>query len=343
MDERNKISRARTIWRNGYTFALFSLFALGVALIVIGAMLQTEKPTTLSTVLIGIGITLGPAAVVAALFRAFLFREVQHELTDPVVAEIRETLDAQMTQMTEGYRQEVDTLRSLREAGVIRHYRHRHRALEAFSPSIDAETGDVVIIGSSLKGLLQLGENKPCSAAIKRKIEESPEKVRFLLTHPVVADLRANQEGRRPTDIGREIIGTLELLQSWGVPENNVRLYRGTPTCFGIKTSSRMLLNPYPYGSVAYDSPCFIVECCEDASGYIYDAFDQSHFRAWESNLAEHVTTYGTMVSELRSKLPEYARSVKQMFGGNSVVEDDIGVGAVAEQTDAAGTPSARR
>ncbi len=330
MDERQEATRATTIWRNGYTFALVVLFALGVALIVIGALLQAEKPTTLSTVLIGIGITLGPSAVVASLFRVFLFREVQHELTDPVVREIRQTLDSQMTQMTEGYRQEVDALRSLREAGVIRHYRHRHRALEAFSPSIDAETGDVAIIGSSLKGLLQLGENKPCAAAIKRKVAESPEKVRFLLTHPVVADLRANQEGRRPTDIGAEIIVTLELLQSWAVPEKNVRLYRGTPTCFGIKTSSRMLLNPYPYGSVAYDSPCFIVECCDDASGYIYDAFDQSHFRAWESNLAEHVAEYDATILELKSRLADYARSVKEIFGAGANPEEDAGPGAVA-------------
>ena len=239
------------------------------------------------------------------------------------MAEIRETLDSQMAQMTEGYRQEVEALRSLREAGVLRIYRHRHRALEAFAPAVDAATGEVIIIGSSLKGLLQLGENKPCAAAIKRKVEESPKKVRFLLTHPVVADLRANQEGRRAQDIGAEIIGTLELLRAWNVPETNVRLYRGTPTCFGIKTGSRMLLNPYPYGSVAYDSPCFIVECCDDASGYIYDAFDQSHFRAWESNLAEHVIQYDMTIPELRSKLPEYARAVKEMFGASLDPEED--------------------
>ena len=79
MDDATAAKRAKAIWRNGYTFALLVLFALGVALIVIGAQLQSEKPTTLSTVLIGIGITLGPSAVVATLYRVFLFREVQHE------------------------------------------------------------------------------------------------------------------------------------------------------------------------------------------------------------------------------------------------------------------------
>ena len=89
-------------------------------------------------------------------------------------------------------------------------------------------------------------------------------RIKYLLTHPIVADLRASQENRRPTEIGLEILRSLEVLKSWGTDCANVRLYLGTPTCFAIKTTRQMLLNPYPYVSVSFDSPCLTLEYSPD-------------------------------------------------------------------------------
>jgi hypothetical protein len=79
-----------------------------------------------------------------------------------------------------------------------------------------------------------------------------------------------------------------------------------------------MLLNPYPYGSVAFDSPCLVVERRDDASGYFYDAFDHAHFSSWDSELAERVESYDATIEELTRKLPRYAESISQLFEGTN-------------------------
>lgn len=68
-----------------------------------------------------------------------------------------------------------------------------------------------------------------------------------------------------------------------------------------------MLLNPYPYGAVSYDSPCLIIETTEDRPSYFYDEFDKSHFRAWDTDVATWISGYDEIVNELSNKLPMYA------------------------------------
>jgi hypothetical protein len=216
--------------------------------------------------------------------------------------------------MIEKYRQEIAMLRSLRDAGVLCPHKHRDLALKDFASAIDAETSEIMIVGSSLKGLLQKEEYKDIAQKLEFKVRSGNVRVKFLLTHPVVADLRAGQEARRQGEIGAEIIESLRILHRWGVKPEDVRLYKGTPTCFAIKTGRRMLLNPYPYAAVALDSPCLIVETNPDHSSYFYDAFDRSHFRAWESNSATRVLEYTATISELESKLSRYSTLVANML-----------------------------
>lgn len=316
MSNNNKPAEA-SVWRTGYYFALLLLVLFGSSLIVIGAALFPQG-TLPNVALIGIGMSMAPAAVVAALFRVFLFKEVQYQLTYPVINEIKERLGPeirdQVKHMIEEYREEIATLRALRDAGVIRPYRRREMALKDFASAIDAETSEIMIVGSSLKGLLQKDEYKEIADKLRFKIDRGGVRVKFLLTHPVVADLRAGQEARRSGEIGAEIVESLLILKGWKVPTENVRLYKGTPTCFAIKTGRRMLLNPYPYGAVAYDSPCLIVETTEDHPSYFYDEFAKSHFGAWDTNVATRVFDYEETVRELQSKLATYADMVSKVL-----------------------------
>jgi len=224
--------------------------------------------------------------------------------------EIREQVKA----MLQEYREEIDTLRYLRDAGVLRPHRRREIAVREFASAIDAESNEIMIVGSSLKGLLQKEEYKEIAEKLRFKMGRGGVRIKFLLTHPVVADLRAGQEARRFTEIGAEIIDSLLTLREWNVPPDNVRLYKGTPTCFAIKTGDEMLLNPYPYGAVAYDSPCLIVRTSEDHPSYFYDLFDQSHFGAWDTNVATKIFNYDETIRELQSKLNAYADLVSKML-----------------------------
>ena len=79
MSTNNKPAEA-SVWRTGYYFALSLLVLFGSSLIVMGAGLFPQG-TLPNVALIGIGMSMAPAAVVAALFRVFLFKEVQYQLT----------------------------------------------------------------------------------------------------------------------------------------------------------------------------------------------------------------------------------------------------------------------
>ncbi len=290
----------------------------------IGA-LAFPQGTLGAVVLVGVGVSLGPAAVVGVLFRVFLFGEVQHQLTQPVIDEVKDRLGPEIREQVTtmvgeyrgiiaGYREEIEGLQAIKDAGVVRPYRSRMAALRDFAAAIDAETTEISVVGSSLKGLLQKDEYNPIADKLRLKIGQGNVRVKFLLTHPVIADLRAEQEARQFTEIGKEIILTLRTLRQWGVPPENVRLYRGTPTCFAIKTARRMLLNPYPYGSVAYESPCLIVETSEDHPSYFYTKFNESHFGAGDTSVVAQIQDYDRTIKELETNLAVYAKMVGDLL-----------------------------
>ena len=222
------------------------------------------------------------------------------------------------------YAEEIELLKSVRHAGVIGLFKRREAAVKAFSRYIDEESREILVVGSSLKGLLQKEEYRDISDKLRFKMSQGLVKVKFLLTHPIVADFRASQENRRPTEIGLEIINSLETLKNWGVDCANVRLYVGTPTCFAIKTTRQMLVNPYPYISVSFDSPCLLLEYSTeggaDRPGYFFDEFNSRHFGAWDTELAVHIHDYDKTIQHCRAKLDEYAEAVAKLISqGKSV------------------------
>ncbi len=215
------------------------------------------------------------------------------------------------------YEREITLIESARFAGITGIHKRRQMAVHDFAGAIDEELREIVIIGSSLKGLLQLSEYRAIADKIKFKVSAGVS-VKFLLTHPIVADFRANQENRRPTEIGREIIASLETLRGWGVPCEQVRLYLGTPTCFAIKTSREMIVNPYPYISVSYDSPCLSLQSSAESGlgrpGYFFDEFNSRHFGAWDTDLAVEIRDYSETIDNCRAHLGAYAESVEALI-----------------------------
>jgi len=79
-----------------------------------------------------------------------------------------------------------------------------------------------------------------------------------------------------------------------------------------------MLINPYPYISVSFDSPCLHVQYSTDVSadrpGYFYDEFNSRHFGAWDSDLAVHIDDYARAITFYTQKIGEYSESVKQLI-----------------------------
>lgn len=206
----------------------------------------------------------------------------------------------------------------IQNAGIFGVCETRRKAMKVFSKALSDEFKEIMVIGSSLKGLLQCYEYEEIANILRAKVEGNRNQVKFLFTHPVFADFRAIQEGRDLMEIGVEIIQSLEILKKWNVPSENVRFYLGTPTCFGIKTSKYILLNPYSYLSVSYNSPCLLLEFPEetipDKSGFFYQEFNAHHFGAWDTKLSVRINDIGETITFFKGMLSEYAILVENFF-----------------------------
>lgn len=227
-------------------------------------------------------------------------------------------IQEELGNLIRGYAKEIKLLESVRHAGVIGIFKRRETALQAFASAIDEEAAEIMVVASSLKGLFQKEEYRQIAEKIRFKAKNGLVNVRFLLTHPAVADFRAKQESRGPEEIGMEIISSLEKLKEWPRERCEVRLYLGTPTCFAIKTTRKMLINPYPYVSVSYDSPCLILEYSPEGGAerpaYFFDEFKSRHFGAWDTDLSVPVKDFDEAIKRYRGELDQYAKKVEEIL-----------------------------
>lgn len=196
------------------------------------------------------------------------------------------------------------------EVGLAKTYISREQALEKgnFHAVIEKEKDGLFIVGSSLLGFLQDRHFKHVVDALKQKIHDAVE-VKFMLTHPLFADFRAAQEGRDTGDIGGEIVKSLRIIASFVASETDLvsaYLYRGTPTCFGILARDRMLLNPYPYGRQAYESPCFEF----DSQTPAYNLYKQAHFQTQFAGKIERFELSDESISKLEVQIKELSQKV---------------------------------
>jgi hypothetical protein len=176
----------------------------------------------------------------------------------------------------------LDLLERSDRLGLEMVYLNRQEALHAFIPYLEGyverQESKLYIVGSSLKGAIEM---IPEFRGILEKAiptETSPKKeLNILLTHPWYSGFRENQEDRSTGDIADEIFQSIRISRQIGAPEEQVKLYKGTPTCFLIATDERMLLNPYPYEKEAYDNFCLTVRWV-DRPDSIYHQYITHHF-----------------------------------------------------------------
>jgi len=297
--------------RGSQKLAYLLIIALGFVLLCMGAYARfVEKVSWLPEMTIAAGVAIAAPGLLSFLYRKYLLDEVKLELQQPAQQfkdEAIRIVSSAMDEVTAPYRTEIALLEASKQAGLVGVYISRAEAIKAFIPCIENEEHEITIIASSLKGLLTECEQEYEYAreVLKRKVKKI--KIRFLLTHPLIADLRAKQENRGMQDIGTEIAASLDLLFNvWEVPKDAVKLYLGTPTCFGIKASNAMLLNTYPYMKEAFASPCIIVK----KPGYFYEHFQSSHFNAWSSSIA---VLAPVSTEALRKNLEPFSKSA-QLF-----------------------------
>ncbi|MGH3939156.1 MAG: helix-turn-helix domain-containing protein [Pseudonocardiaceae bacterium] len=179
-------------------------------------------------------------------------------------------------------------LRQMRQTGLEGVYRTRGDALTSFVGPLEQEIqsgagGRLWIVCSSMKGFSVQVIGRFDGVTMIRRALNAGCNVRLLFTHPTQADTRAEQEKRQFGAIYEEIFLNLANLKEAGLKRENVRFCKNAPTVFGICTSDRMLLNPYPYGSEAYLNFSLIVKRTSSADG-IFESYLDKHFeKSWKN------------------------------------------------------------
>ena len=255
---------------------------VGAVLLIISVFLPRDGiPFTIS---IGLGIALMPAGLIAIV--------TSYASSSVIEKSLREKMD----QLAQSLSSSVGRLNSTTEyldrshkLGVRMVHPDRKQALQAFLSYAERyvqnraiSRRELIFVGSSLKGVIQ--ENP----AFALQLEEILEGVRldpdgcdcyFLLTHPFYSRYREAQEDRPVTGIAKEILHAISWLEARRGDASNIkiRVYKGTPTCFMIATSERMLINPYPYQVEAYKCFCLELEANENPDS-IHRAFFVNHF-----------------------------------------------------------------
>jgi hypothetical protein len=171
--------------------------------------------------------------------------------------------------------------------------------------AINRDSGEIMITGTSLLAFLEKHQYRNVVSRIKAKMQQGGVGVKFLITHPynpALSTLMPSSAYRGQELIGREVIKSLQVLKDeWKIPVENVRLYTGAPICFGIRTESLILLTVYPDGLAGPECPHLIVR--RDEAKGLYDDFDSTHFREWNSGRTMEIPDYDGTIKELASEL----------------------------------------
>ena len=177
------------------------------------------------------------------------------------------------------------------EFGLESIYRNRLNAVEnSIFSRMEKETKQIDIVGSTIFGLRghDLVTPQRVIDLLKNKLATINNfRIRILLTHFEYLTFRQEQEKpiKRPERfrINDDAIQGIKALEEAELT-NNVKFYKGAPTCFTIvcHNESKMLLNPYPYEHEAYRSWCIVVR---DVPEGIYREFLDSHIdRPWSNS-----------------------------------------------------------
>ncbi len=178
----------------------------------------------------------------------------------------------------------IDLLVRAEELGVVGFYPSRQAALQSFVERLEMEREEIIVVGSSIRGLRvaipNLGE------MFKEKLKEGVD-IKIVLSSCFFSFLREPIELRAQGAIFNEIKEAWTILTSQlKFPKEKVRFFPGTPTVFLVSTPSRMILNPYPYGKEAYSSFCIEVEL-KATPDCIFRTYRREHFEeAWKNSVA---------------------------------------------------------
>lgn len=254
-------------------------FIFGLVLVIIAAFIKSEVVKDIMSNVGGGLIVTGLISIpIDYIWRKHLTQQEKEEL-QPIHEKLK-NVSAQLEKL-EGRTEAIKRL------GFNNCYAYRNDALEKFYIYANElindknnENSTIDIVSSSARGLMGYIDRDPIKLQHRwrKLITDNYDKFHILLTHPSYAHLRRPAEERSSGDIELEILKTMIYLSCIaGMTNEQLRLYRGSPTVFAIQAGEHYLINPYPYGQMAMDTLCLEFESREDNS-YIAN-FMRKHFK----------------------------------------------------------------
>jgi hypothetical protein len=289
-----------------HTWVVLSAVSLVIGMLCLFYSYFIPKDTLAFTVTLALGVSFLPTGVIAIITALASSKVIEENLRseldksttaltaaitslDHASAAIESNLARKVEQTTGELKLSIGELRVAttylnrsKELGLVMVYENRGQALEPFMNHLEdyvhrVKGGEVVFVGSSLKGVI---EDEPKYAAQLERILKDAKgqcEFRFLLTHPFYSKFREDQEESPPGGIAIEILHAIAWLEQRGVSPRNIKVYKGTPTCFMIATTERMMINPYPYQKQAFRSFCLELENVREGKS-IYNSFWTNHY-----------------------------------------------------------------
>lgn len=273
-------------WDNKHVLLYASIGMIFILLLVASILIQ--QPIELKNISRDLAIAIGPVWMLGLLYQHFLFREIRKAASEASVEALlnqAQPLIENIRKSAQEVQNEVASMMHLRDLGIERAFKKRKDALPLVCEWLRAEKEEIAFVGTSLRGLFwkELGKYETeIGEVLKKRLQENPRSCRFkfLLTHPAFSHLRQDLERlHRPEDfqIKMEIKDSVKRLLEMGAKPEEIHFVKATPTCFSIKTSSHMLINPYPLENQALASFCLIVGNTEGRNS-IYSSFEENHF-----------------------------------------------------------------
>jgi hypothetical protein len=273
----------------------------------------------------GLGLALAPSGILGLIGDYLVFGRTMDSLNFS---------NLQLSKQVKALSISTEFLKQSSNLGLEMIYHGRDSALKDFVPlmkeqaQVKGRKGKIIIIGSSINGLLEM--NLGVEEVISKAIENEDCELYILLTHPEYSHFRENQELRPPGAIEDEIFRSIRTLENLWLNSNNnkkpisqfLKLYKGTPTCFMIIAGDRMLINPYPYEKEAYKSFCLSVRKVDvgneqEKERSIYQQYYRSHFEyPWKRNSLPYMRYL------LEGPIPDSAWDKRKRYGDIFIVQD---------------------
>lgn len=194
-----------------------------------------------------------------------------------------------------------ELVNSSQDLGVTQLYSSRLTALNDYWVThLKQEKKEIIILGTSLRGLID-----GCSD-LEGIVKEKPNIFKVLLAHPYYA--RAIQKQEHRLTLYTDIVNMIENLVKWGVPYENIKLFKGFTRNFTIITPTKILLNPSVYKTNAFRFVC--IECERRHREDVYHQYKENHYKtAW--NDEENTTPLTSeLLTELKDNIKEWQKNI---------------------------------